>query len=117
MLSLTTVRSSQKETYTMMFGIFITAFLFLIPLSSAVPTRRDNNPPFRGTEALQGYSPSEKVATGSKPDIKYSLLPGQKSDPDIGEHLDFTDVENPQPIRGATGGDDPGPRMSMTPGI
>lgn len=95
----------------MKFGIFVKTILFLIPLSSAAPARRDSNPPFRGTEALVGYSPSEKVATGSKPDIKYSLLPGQKTDPDIGAHLDFTNVENPQPIRGATGGDDPGPRM------
>lgn len=98
----------------MKFENFIQTLLFLLPLSSAAPTRRESNPPLRGTESLVGYSPSEKVAAGSKPDIKYSLLTGQKTDPDIGGYLDFKNVENPQPIRGATGGDDPGPRMSVT---
>lgn len=100
----------------MKFEIFIQTLLFILPLSDAAPTRRDSNPPFRGTEALLGYSPSEKVATGSKPDIKHGLLPGQKTNPDIGGYLDFKSVDNPQPIRGATGGDDPGPRMSTTSG-
>lgn len=91
--------------------VFVQAFSLLLPLSGAAPARRESNPPLRGTEALVGYSPSEKVASGSKPDIKYSLLPGQKVDSDIGGYLDFENVENPQPIRGSTGGDDPGPRM------
>lgn len=82
----------------------------LLPLAGAVPTRRDSNPPLRGSEALLGYSSSEKVTTGSKPDIKYTLLPRQKEDPDVGAYLDFENVENPQPIRGSTGADDPGPR-------
>ncbi|KAJ5118034.1 hypothetical protein N7526_011057 [Penicillium atrosanguineum] len=82
----------------------------LLPLIEAAPTRRDSNPPLRGSEALVGYSSTENIATGSKPDVKYSLLPGQKETPDIGAYLDFEKVENPQPIRGSTGGDDPGPR-------
>lgn len=84
----------------------------ILSLVNAAPARRDgtSNPGLRGSEALIGYSATEKVATGSKPDIKYSLLPGQKEDPDIGSYLDFENVENPQPIRGNTGSDDPGPR-------
>lgn len=81
-----------------------------LPLASGAPARRDSNPPLRGTESLVGYSPSENVATGSKPDIKYSLLPGQKENADVGAYLDFENVANPQPIRGSTGSDDPGPR-------
>ncbi|OQD70336.1 hypothetical protein PENDEC_c024G02496 [Penicillium decumbens] len=88
--------------------------LYLLPTlllpAGAAPARRNSNAPLRGTEALVGYSATENVATGSKPDIKYSLLPGQKEDPDIGSYLDFENVENPQPIRGSTGSDDPGPR-------
>jgi len=91
--------------------------LYLLPTlllpAGAAPARRNSNAPLRGTEALVGYSATENVATGSKPDIKYSLLPGQKEDPDIGSYLDFENVENPQPIRGSTGSDDPGPRMSL----
>lgn len=82
----------------------------LLPLVNAAPARRASNPPLRGTGALVGYSPSEKVASGTQPDIKYSLLPGQKIDPDIGAYLEFERVDNPQPIRGSTGGNDPGPR-------
>lgn len=81
-----------------------------LPLASGAPARRDSNPPLRATESLVGYSPSENVATGSKPDIKYSLLPGQKENADVGAYLDFENVANPQPIRGSVGGDDPGPR-------
>lgn len=84
----------------------------LFPLVGAAPAPRGSNPPLRGTEALLEYSPSENVASKPKPDIKYTLLPGQKNDPDLGTYLDFKNVENPQPIRGSTGGDDPGPRMS-----
>jgi hypothetical protein len=86
----------------------------LISLVNAAPARRDDssvtNPSLRGSEALLGYSSTGKVASGPKPDIKYTLLPGQKEDPKIGSYLDFENVENPQPIRGTTGSDDPGPR-------
>ncbi|KAJ5355175.1 uncharacterized protein N7496_012387 [Penicillium cataractarum] len=88
------------------------ALLCLVDAAPASVRRDDSssNPGLRGSEALVGYSPTEKVATGAKPDIKYTLLPGQKEDPDIGSYLDFENVENPQPIRGTTGSDDPGPR-------
>lgn len=86
----------------------------LLSLVNAAPARRDastgGNPGLRGSEALVGYSATEQVTSGSKPDIKFTLLPGQKEDPKIGSYLDFENVENPQPIRGTTGSDDPGPR-------
>lgn len=89
----------------------------LLSIVDAAPTGRDDssgsNPDLRGSETLLGYSTTEKVASGSKPDIKYSLLLGQKEDKDIGSYLDFENVENPQPIRGSTGSDDPGPRESI----
>ncbi|CAI7635635.1 unnamed protein product [Penicillium manginii] len=88
--------------------------LFLLPLSDAFPARRADesasNPGLKGSKTLIGYSPSEKVGSTTTPDIKYSLLPGQTNDPKIGTWLDFSKVDNPQPIRGDTGGDDPGPR-------
>lgn len=90
----------------------VPALLCLVNAAPA-PIRRDDsssNPGLRGSEALVGYSRTEQVATGTKPDIKYTLLPGQKEDKDIGSYLDFENVENPQPIRGSTGSDDPGPR-------
>lgn len=85
----------------------------LLSLAEAAPApRASSNPPLRGTEALVGYSPSEKAVSHTQPDIKYSLLPEQKNSPDIGDYLNFQGVQNPQPIRGSTGSDDPGPRKS-----
>lgn len=94
----------------MKFQSVLPFFPALLPLIGAAPApRASNNPPLKGSEALIGYSPTEKLPSGPKPDIKYSLLPGQKEDPKLGTYLDFENVENPQPIRGNTGGDDPGP--------
>lgn len=88
--------------------------LALLPIVDAAPARRNggsgSDPGLRGSEALLGYSPTEKVASGPKPDIKYTLLPGQKEDAKIGSYLDFENIDNPQPIRGSSGSDDPGPR-------
>lgn len=91
--------------------------LALLPIINAAPARRDDrsgsNFGLRGSEALLGYSPTDKVASGSKPDIKYTLLPGQKEDAKIGSYLNFENVDNPQPIRGSSGSDDPGPRKQI----
>ncbi|KAJ5306911.1 hypothetical protein N7508_005926 [Penicillium antarcticum] len=90
----------------------LTTLLHVLPLVQAAPARRDSdsNPGLRGSESLVGYSPTEPSASKSAPDITYSLLSGQTEDPKIGSYLDFEKVDNPQPIRGSTGGDDPGPR-------
>jgi hypothetical protein len=91
--------------------LLLATLLHALPLVQAAPARRDSdsNPGLRGNESLVGYSPSEPSASKTAPDIKYSLLPGQKEDPKIGSYLDFEKVDNPQPIRGSNGGDDPGP--------
>ncbi|KAJ5625441.1 hypothetical protein N7510_001750 [Penicillium lagena] len=81
-----------------------------LPLANGAPARRDSNPGLRGSESLVGYSPSEVVPDKAQPSIQYKLLPGQKEDADIGSYLNFVDADNPQPIRGSGGGDDPGPR-------
>lgn len=82
----------------------------ILPLVCAAPARRDaDNAPLRGSGSLVGYSSSNKGGGDSPPDIKYTLLPGQKEDPKIGSYLDFQKADNPQPIRGSTGSDDPGP--------
>jgi hypothetical protein len=82
----------------------------VIPFVHAAPARRETaSPGLRGSDSLIGYSSSNKGGGDSPPDIKYTLLPGQKEDPNIGSYLDFEKVDNPQPIRGSTGSDDPGP--------
>jgi hypothetical protein len=87
------------------------ALLSSIQGAPTLPKRQDGgNPPLRGSEDLLGYSPGNKL-TGQTTEIKYTLAPGQKENEDIGLYLDFTDIENPQPIRGSKGGSDPGPRM------
>lgn len=93
------------------YPLTLSFFFAFFPAVDAAPARRSSNPPLRGSEALVGYSSTEKVASGTQPDIEYNLLPGQTVSPDIGAYLDFEKVENPQPIRGSTGSDDPGPRM------
>ncbi|CAI7661610.1 unnamed protein product [Penicillium bialowiezense] len=91
--------------------LFSTLIPAILPLVCAAPARRDaDNAPLRGSGSLVGYSSSNKGGGDSPPDIKYTLLPGQKEDPKIGSYLDFQKADNPQPIRGSTGSDDPGPR-------
>lgn len=92
--------------------IFALLPIFL-PLVNGAPARRDSNPGLRGSEDLIGYSPSEVVPHKAQPSIQYKLVPGQKEDADIGAYLDFVNADNPQPIRGSGGGDDPGPRRSF----
>lgn len=89
---------------------FVTLLPVVLPLTQAAPAIRQTNPGLRGDKSLLGYSPSNRVG-GDSPDIKYTLLPEQKEDPDIGSYLDFQKADNPQPIRGPKGADDPGPSM------
>ncbi|KAF4769299.1 hypothetical protein HAV15_008825 [Penicillium sp. str.  len=95
----------------MKFQLLVTLLPVVLPLVHGAPARRDtSNPGLRGSNSLVGYSPDNKGGSDSRPDIKYTLVPGQKDDPKIGAHLDFEKADNPQPIRGPTGADDPGPR-------
>ncbi|EAW14256.1 putative oxalate decarboxylase [Aspergillus clavatus NRRL 1] len=78
----------------------------ILPFIHAAPS----NPPLRGSPDLLGYSSSYTLPSQA-PDIKFTLVPGQKDDVDDGVYLDFEDADNPQPIRGDRGGTDPGPSM------
>ncbi|KAL4904302.1 hypothetical protein BDW74DRAFT_29150 [Aspergillus multicolor] len=97
------------------------SLLALLPLIQAAPTfprapvvskrqGTDSNPPLHGSKELLGYSPNNKLTEQTTENIVYTLATGQKEDADLGVYLDFTNVENPQPIRGTKGGTDPGPR-------
>ncbi|KAL4893223.1 RmlC-like cupin domain-containing protein [Aspergillus ambiguus] len=100
-----------------MMSNFLTTLILLAFLGrtvSGAPAARasSGNPPLRGSEDLLGYSASNKLSGDSTGGIKYTLVPGQKEDADDGVYLNFENTENPQPIRGDTGGTDPGRRNS-----
>jgi hypothetical protein len=88
--------------------------LTLLPSVHGAPAlpKRQGNPPLRGSEDLLGYSPGNTLTGQTTEDIEYTLVPGQTEDADIGSYLDFSNTENPQPIRGTLGGTDRGPRKS-----
>jgi len=48
--------------------------------------------------ALLGYNPANVVKNDDTDDIKYTLVPGQTDAAVVGTYLDFTNVENPQPV-------------------
>jgi hypothetical protein len=102
-----------SDNINMKLQVLVTLLPAVLPLVHGAPARRDTpNPGLRGSDSLVGYSPSNTGGSDSPPDIKYKLLPGQKEDPKIGSYLDFEKADNPQPIRGSTGSDDPGPSTS-----
>lgn len=78
--------------------------------SARVQRRVDSTGSLYGSEALLGNdgNPVDTADTAIVTD--YQLAPGQDADADIGFPLDFTEVENPQPIRGENGAVDSGPR-------
>lgn len=71
----------------------------------------------RGSESLGGYQsndPVNKNLPATVPQDQYQLAEGQSEDADLGLYLDFSHVENPQPIRGGTKAPtDPGPRNTL----
>lgn len=89
---------------------FISLSLLALTAVHAVPTKRAN-PGLRGSQKLIGYSDSNKLTEYSTEEIKYTPVEGQKEDPKLGLYLDFEKADSPQPIRGNTGGTDPGPSM------
>lgn len=62
---------------------------------------------------LATASPTAGSAATLAPD-SYSLVVNQEASAEQGLILDFTNAENPQPIRGSTGATDPGPRKSRS---
>lgn len=84
-----------------------------------LPTATPYGPPgssgsLRGGQDLIGFSPANPVETDEStvvPPSDFELAPGQSEDPDLGLYLDFSNVDNPQPIRGgSTAPTDAGPR-------
>jgi hypothetical protein len=89
-----------------------TAITLLLTIKAAIaaPAATASSNPLRGGENLIGYSPTNTISNENTETISYQLAPGQTDAADLGVYLDFDDIENPQPIRGDTGGTDPGPR-------
>ncbi|QGA18862.1 hypothetical protein EYB26_006547 [Talaromyces marneffei] len=84
--------------------------LLTFKLATAAPAAPAFSNPLRGGENLIGYSPTNTISNENTETISYQLAPGQTDTADLGVYLDFDGVENPQPIRGNTGGTNPGPR-------
>jgi len=76
---------------------------------SAAPTGT-SSAPAPTSQSLLGYNPANGVINEDTDNIQFSLVPGQTDAATVGASLDFSTVENPQPIRGSKGGTDPGPR-------
>ncbi|KAJ9223914.1 hypothetical protein DTO027B5_493 [Paecilomyces variotii] len=88
----------------------VSALLATLQGVNGAPTGTGTNPPLRGSEDLLGYSPSNTLNDENTDNIQYTPVPGQNEDAKVAPYLDFENSENPQPIRGDTGGTDPGPR-------
>lgn len=95
-----------KETF------YLSAILAAI--TNAAPAAVAPSNPLRGGEGLIGYSPSNTISNENTETISYQLAPSQTQDADIGAYLDFSTIDNPQPIRGSLGGTDPGPRPYLS---
>ena len=85
-----------------------------LPLS--IPTGQAIGPPGAsgspyGTGEFLGADDNPVDPEDSAIIIDYDLVPGQTADADLGLYLNLEEAKNPQPIRGTTGGTDPGPRM------
>ena len=90
----------------------LTALLSALKAVVAAPAAAASSNPLRGGKNLIGYSPTNTISNENTETISYQLAPGQTDAADLGVYLNFDDVESPQPIRGDTGGTDPGPRKS-----
>lgn len=98
-----------KETF------YLSAILAAIgKVANAAPAAVASSNPLRGGEGLIGYSPSNTISNENTETISYQLAPSQTQDADIGAYLDFSTIDNPQPIRGSLGGTDPGPRPCLS---
>lgn len=97
-------------TLTAFFSLSLLHLSHTLPTSSQLSKKQtqNQNPPFRGPDNLVGYSPSHDVPVKNT-SVQYTLVKGQKEDADKGVYLDFSDVGQPQPLRGSLGGTDPGP--------
>lgn len=81
------------------------------PVADPQLQSRADPPGLRGSQSLLGNTGTPVDKSDSALVEDYDLVPGQKSDADLGFYFDFTKAQNPQPIRGSKGGTDPGPSM------
>ncbi|KAJ0413425.1 oxalate decarboxylase [Aspergillus carlsbadensis] len=86
------------------------------PAPFPFPKRQSGgDPPLQRSKSLLGYSASNKLTGESTKDVQYKLAASQTEGADLGVYLDFSDIENPQPIRGSKGGTDPAHHMHPRP--
>ena len=88
-----------------------------LPLS--IPTGQAIGPPgssgqVYGSEEFLGPNGNPVDPADSAIVTDYKLVPGQTADANLGLYLDLEGTANPQPIRGSTGGTDPGPRTACS---
>lgn len=84
-------------------------------LPPSTPTGQAIGPPGSsgsayGSEEFLGPDGNPVDAADSAIVTDYDLVPGQTANADLGLYLNLEEAKNPQPIRGSTGGTDPGPR-------
>ncbi|KAL7954052.1 Bicupin, oxalate decarboxylase/oxidase [Trichoderma compactum] len=76
-----------------------------------IPTVTAASGSLYGSTGLQGgVAPIPDTSDGSAVVKNIKEVPGQNADASLGVYLDFESVKEPQPIRGAFGGSDAGPR-------
>ena len=87
--------------------------LVAINAAPVVNRRQSSDPssPEDGSQELLGPDGNKAAPEfgATLPKSSYDLVPGQTADGDTGLYLDFTNTQNPQPVRGSRGGTDPGP--------
>lgn len=80
---------------------------------AATPTATAVSGSLYGDESLLGENAAPSPISGGDsalvPESDYELVNGQEADAKLGLYLDFNSVENPQPLRGGEGSQDPGP--------
>lgn len=74
------------------------------PISNAATKTYDVTGALAGPTSLRGFDPSLPFATENTHPSNVEFAPFQEADDPSGISLDFTDVDNPQPIRGNRGG-------------
>ena len=82
-----------------------------LQLARAAPTptleERASPPGLRGSESLLGFDAGNGVVNENTDNEKVQLAPGQTDSATIGAYLDFSNIADPQPIRGTKGGIEP----------
>lgn len=88
-------------------AVLLLAGLQLTQAAPALLEKRDPPAGLRGPSSLLGYAESNGVSDENTDTVKYVPAKGQNDNANIGAYLDFTDIDDPQPIRGTKGGTAP----------